>query len=66
MTNEELRSQPIGTRAPSIMGGAWCRNERGWKWNGPTGNGGTYPRPGGNWDGRLLPPENPPADMSAP
>jgi hypothetical protein len=48
---------PLGTRAPAIMGGAWCRVERGWKWNGPDGNGGTFPRPGGDWNGRLLTPE---------
>ena len=45
---------PLGTRAPACMGGAWCRVEHGWKWNGPHGNGSTFARPGGDWDGRLL------------
>lgn len=49
-----LAAAPLGTRAPACMGGAWCRVERGWKWNGPEGSGGTFPRPGGDWDGRLL------------
>lgn len=52
-TNDKLAQAPLGTRAPALMGGAWCKVERGWKWNGPDGNGGTFPRPGGDWDGRL-------------
>lgn len=47
---------PVGTRAPSISGGHWYRDERGWVWNGPTGNGGVFPTPGGDWNGTLLPP----------
>jgi hypothetical protein len=53
-----VRTAPIGTRAPAIMGGAWCKVERGWKWNGPDGNGSTFPSPGGDWDGRLVSPED--------
>lgn len=51
-----LDNAPLGTRAPSIEGGAWCKVDRGWKWNGPHGHGGTYPRPGGDWDGTLIAP----------
>jgi hypothetical protein len=28
--------------------------ERGWKWNGPDGNGGTFPTPGGNACGACV------------
>lgn len=49
-----LENAPWGTKAPSIGGGLWCKTARGWKWNGPGGNGSTYPRPGADWDGRLL------------
>lgn len=51
-----LDNAPIGTKAPAIMGGHWCRMERGWKWGGPDGVGGTFPRPGGDWNGRLIAP----------
>ncbi len=51
-----LESAPIGTKAPCRDGGAWCKTPRGWKWNGPAGNGSTLPRPGADWDGRLLVP----------
>lgn len=51
-----IDSAPIGTKAPAILGGWWGKVENGWKWNGPDGNGGTFPRPGGDWDGRLLMP----------
>lgn len=50
-----VEDAPIGTRAPA-PGGAYCRVARGWKWNGPDGNGRTYQRPGEDWDGRLIPP----------
>jgi hypothetical protein len=48
---------PLGTKAPAIDGGHWYRNERGWKWNGPAGTGGTFPRPGGDWNGMVILPE---------
>lgn len=51
-----LENAPLGTKAPSIGGGAWCKVAKGWKWNGPRGHGSTFPRPGAEWDGRLLPP----------
>lgn len=51
-----LKNAPIGTRAPADGGGAWCRVERGWKWNGPNGSGGTFPNPGGDWNGKLIAP----------
>lgn len=51
-----LENAPLGTKAPSIGGGAWCKTARGWKWNGPGGYGSTFPRPGSEWDGRLLVP----------
>jgi hypothetical protein len=50
---------PIGTKATSFGGGHWYKTERGWKWNGPDGRGGTFPTPGGDWDGRLIFPEDP-------
>jgi len=50
--NLTLGNAPIGTKAPSINGGAWYRTERGWKWN----NGATFPRPGGDWNGDLIAP----------
>lgn len=58
MENDEITPQtaPMGTKAPSIGGGHWCKVPKGWKWNGPGGNGRTLPHPGGDWDGRLLPP----------
>jgi hypothetical protein len=58
MTEVKLttKNAPVGTRAPAIMGGAWCKTEHGWKWNGPDGTGGTFPSPGGDWDGRLMSP----------
>ncbi|ABM32256.1 hypothetical protein QRO11_15590 [Paracidovorax citrulli] len=65
---------PMGTKAPSIGGGYWCKTPKGWKWGGPGGNGSTLPHPGGDWDGRLLPPSGtlpaqrtpqPPADRQA-
>lgn len=53
-----VETAPVGTRAPAFMGGHWYRTALGWKWNGPHGNGGTYPRPGGDWTGKLIyPPE---------
>lgn len=48
-----LDNAPLGTKAPSITGGWWVRVEQGWKW----WIGSTFPRPGGDWDGRLIPPE---------
>ncbi len=47
---------PVGTIAPAIMGGHWYKTERGWKWNGPEGSSGTFPRPGGDWSGKLIVP----------
>lgn len=49
---------PVGTKAPAIMGGRWYRTERGWKWNGPDGSGGTFPTPGGDSDGTVILPQN--------
>lgn len=51
---------PIGTKAPAIMGGHWFRMERGWKWNGPSGSGGTFPTPGGDNNGMVILPVAPP------
>jgi hypothetical protein len=33
------RDYPLGTMAHSCTGGHWLKKERGWKWNGPDGNG---------------------------
>jgi len=51
-----LKNAPIGTLAPAIGGGAWCKVGSGWKWNGPDGAGSTFPRPGGDWNGNLIAP----------
>jgi hypothetical protein len=56
MPEISCRDSPIGTRAPAIGGGHWYRTAAGWKWNGPDGCGDTFPRPGGDWDGRLITP----------
>lgn len=53
-----LAIAPLGTRAPAFNGGAWCKVESGWKWNGPDGNGSIFPRPGGDWNGDLVLPPN--------
>jgi hypothetical protein len=52
-----LKEAPVGTKAPAIMGGHWYKTERGWKWNGPNGTGGTFPRVGGDWTGKLIYPK---------
>ena len=51
--NERLERAPIGTKAPSIMGGYWEKTQHGWKWC----NGSTFPTPGGDWNGKLIHPE---------
>jgi hypothetical protein len=52
MADLTLGNAPLGTRAPAIGGGYWERVRNGWKWC----TGSTFPRPGGDWDGRLIPP----------
>jgi hypothetical protein len=52
-----IENAPVGTKAPAITGGHWYRTEGGWKWGGPDGNGGTFPRPGGDWTGQLNTPQ---------
>lgn len=52
-----LKASPLGTKAPAIMGGWWFKMQNGWKWNGPNGNGGTFPNPGGDWNGKLIYPD---------
>lgn len=47
-----LSNAPLGTRAPAIGGGHWERVKHGWKWC----TGDTFPRPGGDWNGKLMPP----------
>lgn len=54
---QKLTDALPGSKAPAIMGGWWWKTNDGqWKWNGPGGSGGTFPRPGGDWDGRIIPP----------
>lgn len=53
-----VRNAPVGTRAPAFDGGHWFRMKHGWKWNGPHGTGSTFPRPGGDWNGDLIPPQD--------
>jgi hypothetical protein len=61
-----LETAPLGTKAPSFNGGAWMKTERGWQWNGGTRSpGSTFPRPGGDWDGRLITP-HPPQQPASP
>jgi hypothetical protein len=61
------REYPLGTMAHSCTGGHWLKMDLGWKWNGPEGNGGTFPTPGGNACGACieLPEPNAPAMASA-
>lgn len=47
-----LENAPMGTKAPAIGGGHWVRVEQGWKWC----TGSTFPRPGGDWNGKLIAP----------
>lgn len=48
-----LENVPIGTKAPSILGGHWIKTNRGWKWC----TGATFPTPGGEWNGKFILPE---------
>ena len=57
--SDRLRDAPIGTKAPAISGGWWCKMPGGgWKWNGPDGTGGTFPGPGADWTSELRPPHS--------
>lgn len=47
-----LDTAPVGTKAPAVTGGYWTRVGRGWRWC----TGSTFPRPGADWTGELLPP----------
>ncbi len=49
-----VEDAPLGTKAPAIGGGWWWRTADGWKWRGPDGGGGTFPRPGADWNGQLV------------
>lgn len=51
----EWGEYPEGTKAHAIGGGHWYRTRRGWKWNGPTGSGSTFPTPGGDAFAVTLP-----------
>lgn len=51
----DLTQVPIGTKAPAIGGGHWVKVAGGWKWH----NGDTFPQPGGDWTGELIPPAAP-------
>jgi NTP pyrophosphatase (non-canonical NTP hydrolase) len=55
-----LENAPLGTKAPASGGGHWTRVERGWKWC----TGATFPRPGGDWTGKFLPPDAAPAPVA--
>lgn len=56
-SDDRLRAAPIGTLAPAFNGGAWLKTVHGWQWNGHTATpGSTFPRPGGDWMGELIPP----------
>ncbi|WAX23063.1 hypothetical protein pA_gene0022 [Vibrio phage 13VT501A] len=50
---DKLKKAPIGTKAPSVMGGHWVKTEHGWKWH----SGSTFPTPGGDWNGKLIYPD---------
>lgn len=49
---------PLCTKAPAINGGWWYKMADGWKWNGPDGNGDTFPTPGADADGTVILPYN--------
>lgn len=51
---ERCNAAPIGTKAPAIGGGYWIKVKLGWKWT----NGATFPCPGGDWTGELIPPKS--------
>lgn len=57
----DLETAPIGSKALCEGGGFWCRVQRGWKWNGPDGNGRTLPAPGDGWTGNITAPKFPPS-----
>lgn len=57
---DRLASAPLGTKAPAVGGGHWVKVAAGWQWF----NGGTFPTPGGDWDGTLAYP-TPAADEEA-
>lgn len=52
--DREWREYPVGTKARAIRGGHWYKMPNGWKWNGPNGNGGTFPTPGGDASGFVI------------
>lgn len=55
--DQKTREALPGSKAPAIMGGWWWKMKNGlWKWNGPDGSGSSFPRPGADWDGRIIPP----------
>lgn len=55
-SREDVESAPLGTVAPAFSGGGWCRVKDGWQWNGHLDRcqGSTFPKPGGDWTGRLV------------
>jgi len=48
-----IENAPIGTIAPSVIGGHWVKTPCGWQSLG----GSTFPTPGGDWGGELIPPK---------
>ena len=53
--NGDWFQYPEGTKAHAFMGGFWYKMpNRFWKWNGPKGNGGSFPRPGGDAIGACI------------
>lgn len=53
-THQMLSEVPLGTKAPSGIGGHWTKVEGGWQALG----GDTFPRPGGAWTGQLIIPQS--------
>lgn len=54
-SDQPLEKYPLGTKAEAIGGGYWIKVKDGWKWC----TGDTFPRPGGDWSGRVsLPPQS--------
>jgi hypothetical protein len=52
---DQLREAPLGTKAPAFNGGAWVKVENGWRWNADKPYpGDTFPRPMGDWTGKLI------------
>jgi hypothetical protein len=53
-SDRPLKDYHVGTKAKADGGGHWTKTSLGWKWGL---NGGTFPRPGGDWSGEVCLPQ---------